>query len=217
VSDIFREVDEEIRREQLKRLWDRYGILVIALCVAIIAAVGGWRFYEWSENRKAFEAGAAFESAILLSEQGKHADAEQAFAKIAKEGTPGYRALARLREAAALAERDPKAAVAVYDSLTNDTSLNRALQDLAALRSGFILVDSAPYDDMVRRLESLTAPDRAFRHSARQLLALSAWRSGNSDAAQRWFDMILTDSETPAGTRGQIEMLMALAGADRKT
>jgi len=217
VSDIFREVDEEVRREQLKKLWERYGIVLIAACVMLVLAVGGWRGYEWWEAKKAVEASTAFDAAIALADQGKHQEAEEAFAKLATDSTASYRMLAKFREAAELARRDPKAAVAVYDQLAADSSVGRVLQDLATLRAGMILVDTAPYDEIRQRLEPLTAPDRAFRHSARATLALAAWRAKDTVAMQRWTDMILADAETPAGTRGQIQMLLALAEADKKS
>ena len=52
MSDIFQEVDEEVRREQLKRLWERYGTLLIASCILVIAGVGAWRGYEWWEAKQ---------------------------------------------------------------------------------------------------------------------------------------------------------------------
>ena len=112
MSDIFREVDEEVRREQLQKLWERYQNLIIAGLILILAGVGGWRIYEWWETKKAAELGAAFEAAQTLSQEGKHADAEDAFGKIAAEGTASYRSLARVRRAAELAQRDPKSAIA---------------------------------------------------------------------------------------------------------
>jgi hypothetical protein len=217
VSDIFREVDEEVRREQLKKLWERYGALLIAGCVLLVVAVGGWRAYQWWEGKKAAEAGAAFQAAVALSDQGKHKEAEAAFAKLAADSTASYRTLAKLREAAELAHRDPKAAVAVYDQLAADSSIGPVLQDLATLRAGMILVDSAPYDEIRQRLEPLTAADRTFRHSARATLALAAWRAKDTKAMRRWTDMILADVETPPGTRGQVQMLLALSEADKKS
>jgi hypothetical protein len=217
VSDIFQEVDEEVRREQLKKLWDRYGTLLIAACVLLVVGVAGWRTYEWWEAKKAAEAGAAFQAAAALSGEGKTKEAEDAFAKLASGGTSSYRMLAKFREAAEVARRDPNAAVAIYDQLAADSSLGRVLQDLAALRAGTILVDTAPYSKIVRRLEPLTAPDRTFRHSARSMLALAAWRAKDTAAMRQWSDMILADGDTPSGTRGQIQMLLALADADKKT
>jgi hypothetical protein len=217
VSDIFQEVDEEVRREQLKKLWERYGIFLIAACVLLVAAVGGWRGYEWWEAKKAAEAGTAFQAAITLAGEGKNKDAEDAFAKLAAGGTSSYRMLAKYREAAEVARRDPKAAVAIYDQLAADGSFGRVLQDLAALRAATLLVDTAPYSEILQRLEPLTAPDRAFRHSARSMLALAAWRAKDMTAMRKWTDMILADADTPSGTRGQMQMLLALADADKKS
>jgi hypothetical protein len=216
VADIFHEVDEEVRREQLKKLWERYGHYVVALAVLVVLAVAGWRGYEYWQAKKAAEAGAAFEAALTLSEQGKHEEAAAAFAKIAAEGTSGYRPLARLREAAELGERDPQAAVKIYDELAANGSAGQVLQDLAAVRAAMILVDSAAYDVLRRRLEPLSGRERAFRHSARELLALSAWRAGDLTATKHWFDMITTDAETPAGTRQRVDVLMALVASQGK-
>jgi hypothetical protein len=216
LSDIFQEVDEEVRREQLKKLWERYGGLLIAACVLVVVATAGWRTYEWWQGKKAAEAGSAFQAAVALSTEGKAKEAEDAFAKIATDGTSSYRMLAKFREAAEMTGRDPKGAVALYDQLAGDSSLG-VLQDLAALRAATILVDTAPYSEIVQRLEPLSAADRAFRHSARATLALAAWRAKDNTAMRKWTDMILADAETPSGTRGQIQILLALSESDKKS
>ena len=216
MSDIFREVDEEVRREQLKKLWDRWGNYLLAAAVLVVLGIAAWRAWDWWETKKAQEAGTAFEAALASAQAGKHEDAEAAFAKIAADSPSGYRTLARFREAAELSLRDRAAAVKAYDALAADSRLGQTLQDLAAVRAALLLVDSAPASEIQKRLEPLTAPDRPFRHSARELIALVAWRSGDVQTAKRWFDMILTDAETPSGTRSRIEMMMALADADNK-
>ena len=159
----------------------------------------------------------AFRAAQILSEQDKHEEAEAAFAKLAKDGTASYRSLARLREAAELARHDPKAAVEMYDDIARNGALGPVIQDLAALRAGYVLVDTAPYDEMNRRIEPLTAADRAFHHSARALMALAAWRADDVKAAKRWFDMIMADRDTPESTRSQVEMLNALFAGEGKS
>jgi len=216
VADIFQEVDEEVRREQLQKLWQRYGHFAIAGCILIVVAVGGWRGYDWWQAKKASESGAAFEAAVALAETGKHQEAEAAFAKLASDGTASYRTLARLREAAELARTDKAAAVKAYDDIAADKSAGQVIQDLAALRAGFLLVDSASYSDMRSRLEPLTGAERAFRHGARELLALSAWKSGDMAAARQWAEMIMTDPQTPAGTRSRTEVLSQLIAASGK-
>jgi hypothetical protein len=216
VADIFQEVDEEVRREQLKKLWQRYGNYIVALCLLIIAGVGGWRGYDYWQTKKAGEAGAAFEAAVTLATAGKHQEAEAAFAKLAADGTAGYRVLARLREAAELGQTDSKAAVKAYDEIAADKSAGRVIQDLATLRAGFLLVDTAPYGELRDRLQPLTAPDGSFRHTARELLALSAWKAGDMTAARQWADMIIADPQTPSGTRSRVDMLTELIAASGK-
>lgn len=216
MSDIFHEVDEEVRREQLHKLWERYGTYLIAACVLVVAGVGAWRGYQWWEAKQAAQAGVAFEQAVGFAEAGKHQEAEAAFAKLASDGTAGYRVLARLREAAQLAPTDSNAAVGAYDQIAADSSAGQVMQDLASVRAGFLLVDTAAYSEMRSRLEPMTAPDRTFRYSARELLALSAWKSGDMTAARQWTDMIVADPQTPAGIRSRAQVLSELIAANGK-
>ena len=210
MSELFDEVDEEVRREQLKKLWDKYSIYIIAVAILIVAAVGGWRGYQYLEAKKAAQAGDAFNKAIELSEQNKQAEAETVFTDLVAKGPYGYRLLSRFRLAAQVEKRDPKAAVQMFDELAADRSIGTEQQDLARIRAGGILVDSASYSDMKQRLEADTAPDATFRHVARELLALSAIRANDSTAARQWLDMISVDAETPPSVRSRAEALQAL-------
>jgi len=217
VADIFHEVDEEVRREQLKKLWDRYSIYLVALAVLIVAAIGAWRGYEYWVAKRAAAAGAAFEAAGVLSEQGKYTEAEAAFAKVAADAPQGYRVLARMRAASALAQVKPADAIKAYDELSADASIGTTWQDLAAIRAGLLLVDTASLADMRRRLDPLAEPTRSFRHTARELLALSAWRNHDFAAVRRYLDMIATDADSPIGTRARADVLSGLIAAEGKS
>jgi hypothetical protein len=210
VSELFDEVDEDVRRDQLKKLWDQYSIYLVAGALLIIAAVGGWRGYQYLEAKKAAEAGAAFDQAADLAEKNKPAEAEAAFTKLAAEAPSGYRTLARLRAAAEAAKRDPQAAVKLYDEIAADRSVNVPEQDLAKLRAASLLLETTTYDNMRQRLEAAAAPGGTYRHSARELLALSAWRANNVVETRRWLDLIANDGETPASLRSRTEALQAL-------
>jgi hypothetical protein len=210
VSELFDEVDEEVRREQLKKLWDKYSLHIIAAAVLIVAAVGGWRGYQYLEAQKAAEAGAAFDAAIELVDQNKNAEAEAAFDKIAATAPSGYRMLARLRAAGEVATRDPKAGAKMYDDLAADRSIGAEQQELARVRAAGLLLDTESYPNMLQRLEASTKPDATFRHTARELLALSAWRANDTTAARQWLDMIANDGETPSAMRQRAEALQAL-------
>ena len=167
MADIFNEVDEEIRRERMRRMWDQYGLYILVLVVLFVAGIAGWRGWEYYQNQRAAEFGSQFEAASALAEGGKLADAEKDFAKIAGDGNRGYRVLARLREAEAAIPRDSAAAVTQFDAIAADSSLDLRFRDLAAVRSGLVLVDTAPlrrYGEAARsagRRRPTVSPHRA--------------------------------------------------------
>jgi hypothetical protein len=210
VSELFDEVDEDVRRDQLKKLWDQYSIYVVAGALLIIAAVGGWRGYEYLEAKKAAEAGVAFDKAVELSDANKHSEAEAAFTELAAKAPSGYRMLARMRAAAELATRDSAAAAKLYDDISADRSVGAPERDLAKVRAAALLLETTSYPSMLQRLEPATAPGSTFRHTARELLALSAWRTGDMTAARQWLDLIANDGETPPSLRSRAEALQAL-------
>ena len=210
MTELFDEVDEEVRRDQLKKLWDRYSLYIVALAILIIAGVGGWRGYQYLEAKKAAEAGDAFNKAVELSDQNKHAEAETAFTDLAAKAPSGYRMLARFRAAAETANRDPQAAAKLFDDLAADRSVGAEQQELARIRAAGLMLDTASYKDMVQRLEPSTGPGATFRHVARELLALSAWRANDVAATRQWLDMIALDGETPPSMRSRAEALQGL-------
>jgi hypothetical protein len=217
VADIFHEVDEEVRRERLQKLWERYSLYVIALAVLIVAGIGAWRGYEWYMSKQAAAAGATFEAAVTLAEQGKQAEAQAAFAKLANEAPAGYGLLSRLRAAAALAESKPQEAIKAYDALAADTSLGLTVQDLATVRAGMLRMDSESFASMRQKLGPLAAAGRPFRHTARELLALSAWHNHDAANARKYIDMITGDAEAPPNMRARAEILSALIAAAGKS
>src|SRR5690606_14452841 len=155
-SDIFREVDEDLRHEQYKRLWDRFGPYVIGLAILIVVAVGGYKTWEWWENSRAAATGDRFLAALTLSEEGKHDEAVAALDAIAADGSGGYPVLAIFRSAgekAAAGDRD--GAVAAYDSISSRSGLPPLVADLARVRAALILVDSQSPQELTSRIGDL--------------------------------------------------------------
>ena len=124
MADIFHEVDEEIRRERLRKLWERYSGLILIAAVALVAGIAGWRGYEYYQAQRAAESGAQFEAAMSLAEAGKLEEAAASFDKIAQTGTSSYRVLARLRAAAVTASANKAAAVKGFDAISADSSVD---------------------------------------------------------------------------------------------
>ncbi len=214
MDDIFREVDEEVRRDKALQFWTKYQNYIIALMVLIVAAAGAWRWNADRERAAAEAAGSQFEAALTLSRDNKPAEAEAAFQDIIRQGHKGYALLARLRGAAEVASTDAPKAVSIYDTIAADSSVPGLLQDVARLRAAMLRLDEADADELKRRLEPLAKPTAPFRNSAREMLAYGALKAKDYDAAARWLDEITTDRDAPAGMRQRADTLLGLvAGA----
>jgi hypothetical protein len=214
MADIFNEIEEDLRRERVRKVWDKYGRYIIALALLIVASVGGWRGYEYYRQQQAEAAGGRLQDALVLASAGKTSEAEASLASLERDAPTGYRLLARFRLAAETAKRDPAAAVKAYDGLAADGSIGSVLQGLAKVRAGYLLVDTAPYADLAARMEPLAGSGEPWRHSAREILGLSAWRAKDLAQASKWFEAIVGDAEVPSPARQRAELMLQLIAAD---
>jgi len=210
LADIFREVDDDLRRDSAQQLWDKYGIYLIALAVGIIAvtsAVVGWNSYQRSVAEQAAQAFIVAEAEA--SAEG--ADAAAIFAELA-EGVPsGYAALAQLRSAASLTEvGNIDAAIDVYETIIGDSGVEPILRDLARVKSGTLLVGRTSYDDLAGRLLPLTGAEEPWRNPAREVLGLGAYREQKYPQAHILFQEIVDDPTSTPGVRDRAHVMIAL-------
>jgi hypothetical protein len=212
VSDIFREIDEELRRDNLLKLWSRYGRYVAALAVLVLLVAGGvvaWRDHQLSERRAQ---STRYASALSLEREGKEADAAKVFAAVAQE-SGGYAALALFEEAELLAKSgDRDAAVAAYDRIATTSGLDPSFHELAVLLS---VMHSAPEADphlMIDRLAPMTATGDRWRPTALELTAAARVASGDKSGARDIYKTLADDLAAPQNLRARAaEMAAALA------
>ena len=216
MSDIFREVDEEVRRDQAAQIWGRYQNLFIGLAVLVVAATAGWRLYDHYRTKQAEEVGAKYEAALALARDGKSAEAEGALEQIARSGPKGYAVLARLREAAEYSSSNPAAAVKAYEAIAADGTIDPLFQNVARVRAALLRLDQADEKEIESRLAPMTANDNPFRFSAREALALAALKHDDFDAAGRQLDAIVVDPQAPAQMRQRAEALLAVVRSSKR-
>lgn len=210
MSDIFREVDEDIRHEKYRRLWTRFGSWIIGVAVLIVVGTGGYRGWLYWQETQSQSAGDTFLEAISLSEAGEYSDAAKLYGEL-DTAIGGYPALAQMRRATDMANSgEAAAALAEFDALANDTGLAPSLRDIASLRGAYIAVDTESYDAVADRIEGLTGDTGAFRAAARELLAVSAWKNGDASAALKWISALEDDTDTPQGISQRITLLASL-------
>lgn len=207
---LFREVEEELRREQFAKLWQRFGTYFIALAVVVVAAVAGSKIWEAQRLSNANAAGARYEAANRLLDTGKAEDALQAFEELAASGPKGYAVLAGLSQAGAYLKLDKRAeALAVFDKLANDTGTDKLLADFARLQAASLRLGEADFTEMENRLKPLTVENSPWRFTARELLGTAALNAGKRDEARTVLAPLLADSGLGQGAGERIHRLMA--------
>lgn len=216
MSDIIREVDEELRREDWEKVWKKYGKFVFAGAVGIVvatAAVVGWR--EYDKSRRIAE-GARFAEAVSRVEQAASpAEAADVMAAEAKTATAGYATLARFREAKFRADAgDRAAAIAIYDGLAADTAAEPMLRDLATLYSVRMQMADGDRAALTARLEPLTATDNPWRYSALELTAILALAGGDIEGARGIYAPLADDPDTPESLRARAAEMLRALGAE---
>lgn len=214
MSDIFREVDEDVRAQEYLRLWRTYGKYVIAAMVAIVigtAASVAWRNYQSDKMRTE---GDKFAAAKALFDDGKYADAAAAFETIGKEAGNGYALVARLQAAEALI-RDGKTdeAIKAYDAIAADTSYDKIYRDLATLSSVMQQMDTGDPATLKGRLEPLNTEESTWRFSAQELLAALALKTGETDTANDLFKGLSENPDAPSGIRDRAKEMLSAMGA----
>jgi hypothetical protein len=210
-DSFFREVNEEIRQDRAKALWERFGVVIIAVALAVVLGTAGFVAYQYWMEGKANASGDAFLQALNLANEGKHDEALAALDALEKDGYGAYPLLARMRAATVLqAKGDTAGAVGEFDAVAADGSIPDAIRDMARLRAGYILVDSGSYQDVASRVEVLATETNLLRNSAREALALAAWKEGRAADALGFLDQITGDQSVPRNVMDRATLLSEL-------
>lgn len=209
-DSLFREVDEDVRREQLANIWQRYGNAIVAVSLGVIVAVAGLKGYEYWRLQQAEAAARSFFAAAKLESEGKTAEAAKAYAGLAS-GQDGYATLARFGEAATLADSgDTQGAVKAYDAVAASPTAPKELADAARVRAAWLLVETAAPAELETRLKGLNDPASAWRSAAREILGLAWYKAGDLAKADGLLNELLADPEAPQQARARAQLLISL-------
>ena len=214
MSDFIREVDDEVRHDRIRLFLERYWYVVAGLAVLVLAGVGAWKANEYFRTAKAQGIGGRYLEALALSRDGKPAEAKTLLDGVASDGTPGYRLMARMRIAADTGKQDPAAGAALFDAVAADETVDPVLRNLARLRAALLLVDTASFPDIKRRLEPLADANNSLRNTARELLAVAALKAGQDADAKSPLDAIEADPTATPALRQRAGAYLALIRAD---
>jgi hypothetical protein len=210
-----REVDDELRREQMTGLWKRYGRMGIGLVGLLLAAFAGVLFWQNQQAKKADAQGEAMSAAIADIQAGHKTDAEAKLTKIATDNSDGLRASALFAKAALSADRgDRKGAAAIYASIAADAKLPQPYRDLALIRQTVTEYDTLKPAVVIERLKPLAVPGQPWFGAAGELTAVAYLDQHQPAQAGQLLAAVARDGQAPASIRGRAKRLAAALGAN---
>lgn len=209
-ESLFREVDEEVRREEIENIWKKYGSWIVALCFGIILAVGALKGWQYWQKQQAETGGASFFNAVQLANDGKTLEAEKAFSALG-DSHAGYGVLGKFKQAGTAAKAgNIKAAVASYDEISAETSVPAMLKNLAQIKAAYLLADTASVEDITKRVSGFDNAVNPWRNSARELIAFAAFRSADYTLADRKLSEILADLQSTSGAKQRARIFLSV-------
>jgi hypothetical protein len=216
-DSFFREVNEELRSDQLQTAWKRYGRIAIGVAVLIVVGTAAWRGYEYWENHGSSQSGDRFIAALTLASEGKNDEALAALDAIEKDGTGSYPVLAKLRAASVQqAKGDGAAAVETYKQVGGDTAVPEQIRDLAKLRAAWILIDTGTYEQVSEQAQAMANQGHVLANSAREALGLAAYKAGNMPQAKQWFQQIADNAQAPRNVANRAQIMLDNIAASGK-
>jgi hypothetical protein len=200
MSDIFQEVEEDVRRERYEQLWKKYGNYVIAGAALLVLAVGGYQAWSAYDNNQRQQVSDKYQAAQTIAAGGKAADAETQFTELSNSGYSGYATLSKFNLAGAyLAQGKRDQAVALLRELTEYPDDD--VSNIARLRLAWLEADARPRPELQSILEPLTAADNPWRFAAAEVLAYAELRGGSRVQAEADYLRLSQEAQASPGLR----------------
>ncbi len=212
MSDIFNEVDEELRRDRTHELFIKYRPLIIGVIVVIVGGVSGYQTWNWWVAKRQNAAATTYNKAVQALNAGEMEKAQAAFADFAKNAPRGYAFLATMQQAAAKQQAGHSADAAKLYMQASQKVEDPLFKDLAVIKAVLASMDQLSLADLDARLAPLAGPGRAFRFTARELLAAKAMEDGDIKRARDDYTYLSLALDAPAGARQRAEHALALLG-----
>ena len=216
LSETFvREVDENLRRDQVRDFFKTYGNWLIAGVVVFLAASGG--FIWWQQHQVKRSEGQVEQLAQVYKDvgNGQTSTAAPQLDELAKSGSIGVRASAMFARAVlALQDNDTKSAVGIYRSIATDDDFPKAYRDAALVRQTAIEFDQLQPRDVISRLAPLTKAGEPWFGSAGELTALAMLKQGKQQEAGQLFAAIARDAGVPETIRTRAVQVAGSLGVD---
>lgn len=208
-ENFIREIDEELRSDQMRAFWKNFGPWIITLAVLAVVGTAGYEGYRWWSDSNSARSSDQFYSALALTDGTDVAAAQKALADVEATGTGAYPLLAKFREAALLVKQGKTTeATAAYDAIaTGSTDAN--IRGLALVLAANTLVDGGDVAQVSQRVDGLLAPNNPMHNAAREALGLTKYKAGDLNGARADFEAVLADPMVSREAQTRLQIFIA--------
>lgn len=214
-DSFYREVDEELRKDQLTGWWKRYGWALVAGVVALLALIGGLIWWQGEKQRRAGEHAEILSKAFEDVQAGRTQDATGKLDQLSKEGGEGYRAAALLTKADIALEANNEAqAVAGFKAVAEDEGLPEPYRNMALIRQTSVEFDKLAPAAVIARLQPLAQPGNPWFGSAGEMVAVAHLKLGRPQQAAPIFAAMAKDETLPESIRSRAVQMAGALGVD---
>ena len=216
ISDTFlREVDENLRRDQLRDFFKTYGNWLIAALILFLAASGA--FIWWQQHMEQRSEAEVEQLAQIYKNigVGNVAQAPQQLDELTKSGSKGVRATALFARAAlAIQQNDTKLAISKYKEIAGNNDFAKPYRDAALIRQTALEFDQLQPQDIIARLQPLAKPGEPWFGTAGEMTALALIKQGKKAEAGRLFATLARDKDVPSTIRNRAVQISGGLGVD---
>lgn len=207
MSNLFNEIDEDLRQDKLKTLWNKYRAAVFTFVIVIALGLTSSEFYHYWSTSKEKNSGLIFSEIIDNIIQGDIQLAQDNIDKLSNEGTKNYKSYALVLKSDLLLSQGNLIEVEkIYDEII-DTTNNSLLKNLAILKLSYIKVDNYSFDQMKQELGDLLG-DKTLGLFAHEILAMSAYKNEVYDKGIASLEIILSDERTTNNMFDRAQMML---------
>lgn len=210
-----REVDDELRREQVQKMVRHYGRIGLAVVVLLLLVLAGFLFWRAEKQKTAEKQGEEMAALISDVQANRKAEAGKKIDALVADGGPGYRASALLTKATLAADRgDVKGAVAIYAGIAADEDAAQPFRDVALIRQTLLEYDTLAPQQVIDRLKPLTVEGNAFFGTAGELTAIAMIQANRAAEGGRLLAAVARDKTVPATVRTRAARLATSLGVN---
>ena len=210
-----REVDENLRRDQLRDMAQAYGKWIIGAVIIFLAAVGGYLFWQNRQQKQAIVDSETMSAALDKVGSGNVKGAQAEMVPLSDSSNDVTRATALLgRATLAVQQSDRKTASTLFKQVADDEGLPQPFRDLAKVRGTMVDFDSMKPDEVIARLKPLVEPGKPFFGSAGELTGMAMLAKGDRAGAGQLFAKIAADRQVPESIRNRAVQVAGSLGVD---